>query len=146
MQKRGDSAALARKSVVLFDRFTSLLLYDVDPAFCEDPEGVGTRIESKVASPAQDDDVGLVLEELVDVRWLNARTMFGLGLFPIPSSSATRPKLGVTKTSETFDIEVAPAVGTDLGRALGLHEHTPTLKLRRGAVLADDGDTLRPLS
>ena len=92
----------------------------------KEPHGLWGGLEAKLATAAQDDNFGLVLEQLLDVRWLDAGTVVGPGLVPVPSFPAARPELRVAKASETLDLDVPPSMGMHLRRAVGL-DHNPKL-------------------
>lgn len=127
VQQSRDSPAVRCEVVVLLDRCPGLFVYDLELAVTEDPEGLWTGLQAELASPAQDDDLRLVLEQLVDICRLDSGVMLGAGLPPVPGSAAAGPELRVAQAPEPLDLDVPPALRTDLWRALGLQGHVSNL-------------------
>ena len=110
MYKRCHSSVTRHEIVVRRDGDRRLFEDHINAMSPEQCQCFRACFEHELSPPAEDDDVGLMSEEFLQVCWLNARVMVGSGLGPVPLPAAPRPKLGIAMFAQTVDIEFAPGV------------------------------------
>ena len=91
------------------------MLNERDMVIVQKTDGSRRGFEAEVPTSAQDDEVASVPEQFGQVGRLDAGTMLGTGLPPIPRSAAAGPQLRVSHLPETFDLDGSPSVAAHSG-------------------------------
>src|SRR4026209_577780 len=94
-----------------------------DTTLTEKIQGFRAGLQDQVHPATQHDHRALALEQLRDVRRLNARDVSCAGLVPVPRATAARVQLEVLAGSEPVNLHTAPGDMGDPGRASVVQSH-----------------------